>query len=112
MPDGSLLATGVIDPQRVAVVRGRALRGGTPLAGAVVAVRNHPEYGQVRTRDSGEFDFVVNAGDAVVVRVDAPGHPTIFREVLPRLRDYVVLPDITLVPYAAPKQVDLTDASS
>jgi RHS repeat-associated protein len=111
MPDGSPLAPGVIQSERAAVIRGRALRSGQPLAGAAVSIRNHPEYGRTLTRTTGEFDLAVNGGDAVVVRIDTPNHPTLFREILTRRRDYVTLPDIYLVPYAAPKQVDLSDAT-
>jgi RHS repeat-associated protein len=111
MADGSAIDPSTIRVDRAAVVRGMVRRAGAPLAGATVSVRNHPEYGQTLTRDDGEFDLAVNGGASLVVRVDAVNHPSVFREVFVRPLDYTKTADITLVPYGAAQQVDLTDTS-
>ncbi len=111
MADGSAIDPSTIRVDRGAVVRGTVSRAGAPLAGATVSVRNHPEYGQTLTRDNGEFDLAVNGGQSLVVRVDAINHPSVFREVFVRPLDYTKTADITLVPYGAAQQVDLTDAT-
>ena len=58
----------------MAVIRGRVLDadGTTPKRGATVTILGHPEYGQTRTRESGEYDLAVNGGTTYVVAIQAP----------------------------------------
>ncbi|MCU1349198.1 MAG: wapA, partial [Acidobacteria bacterium] len=111
MSDGSPIVSGVIRSDRAAVVRGRVLDGSSPLGGAVVSIRNHPEYGRTFTRATGDFDLAVNGGETIVVRVEAANHPISYREAVVRDHDYAALSDIALVPYAAPRAVDLRDVT-
>ena len=61
-PLGGLLQTdvvpGVIDPLRVAIVRGRVSdREENPVFGVRVTVKDHPELGATLSRDDGAFDL-------------------------------------------------------
>jgi chitodextrinase len=52
-----------IDPQRVAILRGRVTgRDGMPLAGVHISIVDHPEYGATSSRNDGEFDLAINGG--------------------------------------------------
>jgi len=97
---------------RTAVVRGRITdQTGAALAGAQVSVPGHPEWGTVTTPASGTFDFVVQGGGRVTLRVDAAGRIAAQRSVRARWGRYAVLPDVALLPASATATaVDLSGA--
>ncbi len=89
---------GTILRERVGVVRGRLLEGdGTPLAGAVVTIVGHGEFGQTLTRDDGGFDMAVNGGVRLTAQFVLPGRLTAHRTLLIPIWDYGWLPDVRLI---------------
>lgn len=88
---------GAINARRMVVVRGRVLDGSAaPVAQAVVASPEHPEYGHTLTRTDGTFDIVVNGGGAVRLNVAATGYLGVERELRPEWRSFEPLTDIFL----------------
>jgi len=88
---------GAIDARRMVVVRGRVVDGSAvPVAQAVVASPEHPEYGHTLTRKDGTFDMVVNGGGAVRLNVAATSHLGVERELRPEWRNFEPLTDIFL----------------
>jgi RHS repeat-associated protein len=92
----------VIDPARVAVVRGEVRdevrdEAGQPLPGVVVRVEGRPEYGATRTLLDGVFDLVVNGGERLTLLYEAPGFLRLRRRVAPPWLDYLTGPPVTLL---------------
>jgi RHS repeat-associated protein len=104
------VAANTIDPVRAAVVRGRLLtRDLQPLPGAQVVVAGHPELGSTLSRADGGFDLAVNGGELLTIRFAKSGWISADRTVTPPQNDFLVLPDVALVPYdTAVSSVDLT----
>ncbi len=90
----------IIEPDRAAAIHGRVLSlDGSPLAAVDVSVHGHPEYGQTRSRASGEFDLVVNGGGAMVLDYHLDDtHLPAQRTVEVQWNDYATAPDVTLMP--------------
>lgn len=107
------VASGAIDPARVAIVRGHvALRGGGPIEGASIVVADHPEYGAATSPPSGHFSMVVNGGEPLVLRVLLEGHTSASRAVEPPILDYAWVEDVALVALdAKATKVELSDES-
>lgn len=62
------VATGVMDANRVAVIRGQVFdKDKKPLSGVVLTVNNHPEFGQTVSRVDGAFDLAVNGGGLITL---------------------------------------------
>ena len=81
-----------------AVIHGRVLaRDLNPLPNVTVRVLDHPEYGQTLTRTDGQFDLVVNAGGRLALRFLKEGFLEAQRQVSPRVQDYAVVEDVSLV---------------
>ena len=58
---------GTIAAKCVAVLRGQVLtRDGQPLAGVVLSIHDHPEYGQTLSRADGIFNLVTNGGEIIL----------------------------------------------
>lgn len=92
----------VIDPLRVAVVRGRVLdRSGNGLSGAAISILGHAEYGSTTSRADGMYDLVVNGGGIVKVQVQKSGYLPALRQVRSVWRRFVSADDAVLVPYDA-----------
>lgn len=65
---------GAIEERRLAWLRGEVQqRGGAPLPGVKVSVRDRPELGYTLTRADGVFDLVVNGGGIVTLDYERPG---------------------------------------
>ena len=93
------VVTGIIDPKRVAVIRGKVLRGnGQPFPGVTVTVLNHPEFGQTLSRGDGMFDLVVNGGGILTVTYTKPNYLPAQRQVDAPWRDYVFAAEVALIP--------------
>ena len=68
------VAANTIEPDRVAVLRGRILdRNDQPLAGVKISVLGHPEYGHTVSRLDGEYDLAVNGGGSLTVNYQRTG---------------------------------------
>lgn len=104
------VAPNIIDPVRIAVLRGRVLqRGGAPLSGVVVTVLDHPEFGQTLSRTDGMYDLAVNGGGMLTVVFEKHGFLPAQRAEYAPWQDFGVLPDVILVPLdPAVTPVDLT----
>ena len=90
---------GTIEPTRVAVLRGRVLGPGGPVAGARVTILDHPEFGYTATRPDGGYDLAVNGGDSLVLEVEQEGFATVQRSEDVPWQDYLDVEDIVLTPY-------------
>lgn len=68
------MASGVVEPERVAVLRGRVLeRMGTALEGVSIRVWHGSEYGETTSRRDGLYDLAVNGGGSVTLEFDVAG---------------------------------------
>jgi hypothetical protein len=92
-----------IDPQRVAVVRGRVVdRNGEPIEGAKVTVLHHPEFGETLTRSDGLYDLAVHGGGALTLRFEAPERLRVQRRATVEWRRFVSYPEVVLLEAEAP----------
>jgi RHS repeat-associated protein len=90
----------VIDPARVAVVRGRVVTlDGEPLAGVRVEVFGHAELGHTLSRVDGAYDLVVNGGAELTLEYSRAGYLPVHRPVRTPWRDFVVAEDVVLLPH-------------
>jgi RHS repeat-associated protein len=105
---------GAIDPRRVAVLRGSVQsQNGSPLAGATVAILNHPEFGQTLTRADGAYDLAVNGGAQLTVSFTKPGLLPAQRHTETPWQDYVQVAPVTLIPQdTRVTQIDLSSTAS
>ncbi|MGM0575120.1 MAG: RHS repeat-associated core domain-containing protein [Myxococcota bacterium] len=100
-----------LEPERVAVVRGRVLGvDGEPLPGVRASCPGRPEMGHTFSRGGGDVDLVVNGDEPVTVRFEADGHLPVDRTRTPEGRDFTTYPDIVLTPLdQARTELDGTD---
>jgi RHS repeat-associated protein len=92
-----------IEARRAALLRGRVLDGdGVPLAGVLVRVANHPEYGYTYSRADGGYDLVVNGGGSLNLDFQKPGYIRAHRQAQ-RIdwQGFRVLDDVALVAFDA-----------
>jgi RHS repeat-associated protein len=91
------IAPGAIDERRMTIVRGRVLdRSASPVAGATITAPDHPEYGESITREDGTFDFVLNGGGAVRLRIKSDGYLRLERTLRPSWRSFEPVGDLFL----------------
>lgn len=103
--------SGTIEERRVAVLRGKVTtRGGAPLPGVTVTIKDHPEYGWTGTRTDGVFDLSVNGGGTITVNYGKAGYLPVQRQIDAPWRDYVWLPDVVMIPLD--EQVTTIDLAS
>lgn len=89
---------GIIDPSRVAALRGRVLSAsGSPLAGVRITVHGHPEFGYTLTRRDGMFDLLVNGGGWVVLDYELEEHLPAQRRVEVSVNDFTWFPDVMML---------------
>ena len=92
------VAPGTIEERRVAVIRGRVqTRGGQPLSGVTIRIKDHSEFGHTLSRADGVFDMAVNGGGWVTVRYEREGYLPVQRQIKTPWRDYVWLPDVVMI---------------
>jgi RHS repeat-associated protein len=103
-----------IDPERVAVLRGRVTsEAGDPLSAVVVSAPDHPEFGETLTRDDGRFYFAVNGGVEILLQYEREGYATAQRIDSVPVQDYDFFDDVVLVALdSAHEEVDLDGAAS
>lgn len=93
------VAPDTIVARRTVVLRGRVLsQDGAPLSGVNITILNHMEFGQTLSRADGMFDLVVNGGGDLTVVYALDGYLTSQRQVDTSWLDYVILPDVVLIP--------------
>jgi RHS repeat-associated protein len=92
------VATGTIDPQRVAVIRGKVLtREGHPLPEVLISIFDHPEFGQTKSRADGMFDLAVNGGGYLTVHYAKAGYLPAQRRLSLPWQDFVWTPEVVLI---------------
>jgi RHS repeat-associated protein len=103
-----------IAPERASALRGRTLsRDGQPLAGVVITVLKHPEFGQTVTRPDGQFDMVVNGGSPLTLAYQKSGYLPAQRLVNVPWQDYVPIEDVVLIqPDPQVNAIDLTNVAT
>lgn len=90
---------GTIQPVRAAMLRGRVLdRNGNVLPGATVSVLNNSQFGQTVSRSNGFYDLAVNGGGPLTLNYTRLGYLPAQRQVQVPWQDYVVVPDVALIP--------------
>jgi len=116
---------GTIQPERLAILRGRVLDAqGMPLSAVTVSISRHPELGYTLTRDDGRFDLAVNGGGSLLVQFARSGSPVVQRTVQTPWQDFTPVADVVLVgldpsvtevdplqPYQVARASPVTDAS-
>ncbi|MDQ2983186.1 MAG: hypothetical protein M3R70_04580 [Actinomycetota bacterium] len=96
------VAAGTIDPERVAVLRGRVLDGsGKGLPSVTLTVTDHPEFGYTVSRVDGRFDLVVNGGAPLTANYDRPAYMSLQRTQEVPWQTYVDVEDVVMKPYDA-----------
>jgi RHS repeat-associated protein len=93
------VAPGTIDPKRVAIVRGKVLdKNNDPLPGVIITILSHPEFGVTLSREDGMFDMAVNGGGLLTINYAKANYLTTQRQLNVPWQDYVMAPDVCLVP--------------
>ena len=102
---------GTIESKRAVLLRGKVTDiNGAAIYGVTVTIPKHDEFGQTKTRADGAYDMVVNGGGYVTVQYRKTGYPPIQRKVMAPWQDYVVLPDVVMIPFDEKvTKIDLTD---
>ncbi len=96
------VAPGVIDPTRVAVIRGRVLDvSGEPLAGVSVRSAVSRQYGATLSRDDGWYDLALNGGGSVTLEYYLAGHIVSQRTIDTDANDYFSIDDVVMVPVSS-----------
>ncbi|HEX7140648.1 MAG TPA: IPT/TIG domain-containing protein [Vicinamibacterales bacterium] len=94
------VAAGAINDDRVTVLRGLVKTlDGQPIAGVKVTIVNHPEYGQTLSRSDGMYDFVINGGAALTLRLEKSGFIEAQRRVITQWGEQKHITDVALVAY-------------
>jgi hypothetical protein len=94
-------------------VRGHVYtRDGSPLAGAVLTVAGHTEYGRAASRTDGGYDLVVNGGLTLTVVLTKAGYLPAERQVDVPWQGFAAVPNVVMVPLDAQvSTVDLTQSA-
>ncbi|MBT4837155.1 MAG: hypothetical protein HON94_07390, partial [Methylococcales bacterium] len=101
---------GTIEAKRTVLLRGKVTNtDGSVLSGVTISIHNHEEFGQTKSRADGMFDMVVNGGGYVTVQFNKTGYPPVQRKVLAPWQEYVVLPNVAMLPISTEvSTIDLT----
>ena len=92
------VAADVIDPRRVAVLRGRVLAAsGDPLSGVRVSVKDHAEFGWTLSRADGMFDLAVNGGTPLVLDYTRTDYLPVQRRIPTEWRQWGIAPDVVMI---------------
>jgi hypothetical protein len=105
------VAPGTILPKQATVLRGKVnTREGLPLSGVRITVLHHAEFGSTLSRIDGAFDMAANGGKLLAVSYEKSGFIPIQRQVYAPWQDYVLLPDVEMIPFDT--QVTAIDLNS
>jgi RHS repeat-associated protein len=89
---------GTIEPQRVAVIRGKVLtRSLAPLPGVKITILNHPEFGYTLSRADGMFDLAVNGGGYLTIDYQKDGYIPLQRQIDAPWQDYVTVDSVVMI---------------
>jgi PKD repeat protein len=102
---------GTIDPDKLAVLRGRVTnRNGQPLSEVTITLLNRPEFGQTRTLSNGVFSLAVNGGEFFTIKYTKAGYLSAQRQVNTETQGFFWAADVVLTPIERPQgpTVDLS----
>jgi hypothetical protein len=108
------VATGLIDPERVAIVRGRVLdSSNTPISGVRVAVQGHGEFGDTVTDSLGAYALAINGGQGITLLFEKPGRLSVQRQRRVDWQRFAAFPDVVLLAEnTASTAIDLATATT
>lgn len=108
------VATGVVDAQRITIVRGVVHdTSASPLAGVRVSALGYPDLGRTTSRTEGEFDLVVNGGGVVTLQFEKGGYAPVQRSVRADWQEQHSLDAVVMTPLdTAMTEVTLRGATS
>ncbi|MBK9610008.1 RHS repeat-associated core domain-containing protein [Candidatus Amarobacter glycogenicus] len=91
---------GSIDSALAALVSGYVYDRDTeaPLAGVLITVLGHPEWGGTLTRADGTYDFALNGQRYATLRYSLDGYVNSQRQIFVPALEYVTAPDVAMVP--------------
>jgi RHS repeat-associated protein len=93
------VAPETIELNRAALLRGKVMtRLGAPLPGVTITILGHPEFGNTRSRADGMFDLAVNGGGALTIDYQLDGYLPSQRTVNAGWQEYVIAPDVAMIP--------------
>ena len=69
-----------------------------PLAGVLITVLGHPEWGGTLTRADGTYDFALNGQRYATLRYSLDGYVNSQRQIFVPALDYITAPDVAMVP--------------
>ncbi len=101
----------VLDPARVAIIRGKVRNDVGVFMGATISILGHPEFGKTVSQANGDFDLAVNGGAPLTVSIEGVGYLPMRRRAEPRWQEYTVLPEVVLTAADAPIAVTLGDVN-
>ena len=105
---------GVIEPARVAVLRGQVIDvSGAPLSGVTVTLLGHGEFGRTETDANGDFNFVVNGGPIETLDFQKSGYLPVQRSLPSEWQSFALLHDpvVMIVPDPIATMVNFGSAS-
>lgn len=84
---------------QAAVVRGRVLDSAqAPIAGVLVRVLDHNDFGYTYTREDGYYDLLINGGGDVVIDFQKTGWLRAQRQVTTPWQDWALVDDVVMTP--------------
>ena len=91
---------GALAPDRIALIRGRALRrGGSPLRAVRVSALGQPDVGSTLTRADGVFDLAIRGGGEVTLEFKKPGFLPLQRRVEALRLAWATVEDVVMIPF-------------
>ena len=107
------VAPGTIEPERVAVIRGKVLdRADNPLSGVTLTIKDHAELGQTLSRVDGAFDLAVNGGGLLTINYEKTGYLPVQRKIDSPWREFAFVDDVVMIPLdSQATMIDLADTS-
>jgi RHS repeat-associated protein len=86
------------DEQLFAMITGKVSdESGNPVKDVVVSIHKQREYGTARTDENGSFAIPVEGGQNIIIRFRKSGFATLDREIFPKVQDWTIVPEITLL---------------
>ena len=87
-----------LQPHRVAALRGRTFDdAGKPMAGVLVRIPDHPEFGYTFSRSDGYYDLVINGGGELTLQFSKDDFLTAQRALRVRWQQFETVDDVHLV---------------
>jgi RHS repeat-associated protein len=100
---------GTVKEEQVASIHGVVKDiNGQPISGVKVSIHNHQEYGYTLTRNSGQFDLVVNGGAHLTLSYEKQGYFPVHRLIETNWQQFAAAEDVVMLqPDPAGSLIDL-----